>query len=89
MDDWLWLALASYNLLVLAIYALDKARARRGRWRIAEATLLWLALPGGGAGALAGVYLVRHKSRKPRFALGVPLIFLAQAALALWYLGLL
>ena len=89
MDDWLWPALASYNLLVLAIYALDKFRARRGRWRIAEATLLWLALLGGSAGAMAGVYLVRHKSRKPRFALGVPLLFLAQAGLALWYLGLL
>ncbi|MFZ5816592.1 MAG: DUF1294 domain-containing protein [Bacillota bacterium] len=81
-----WIGLALYNLLVLALYALDKGRARRGRRRISEAALLWLAALGGGAGALLGVYLVRHKSRKGRFALGVPLLLAAQlAALWLWW----
>lgn len=89
MPGWIWPALAAYNTLVFLIYIADKRKARRGRWRIAESTLLWLALLGGSAGALAGIYLVRHKSRKPRFALGVPLLLAVHLALALWYSGLL
>lgn len=85
MPGWFWPALTVYNTLVFFIYAADKWKARRGRRRIAEATLLWLALLGGSAGALAGIYLVRHKSRKPRFALGIPLMLAAHGALALWY----
>lgn len=74
--------------MVFLVYAADKDKARRGRWRIPEATLLWLALLGGSAGALVAIYGVRHKRRKPRFALGVPLMLVAHVGLSLWALGL-
>lgn len=42
--------------------------ARSGRWRIAEATLLFWAMIGGTAGAYAGRHLFRHKTRKQPFS---------------------
>lgn len=79
--------LAGYLLLnafVFLVYAHDKWKARRGRWRTSEAFLLGLAALGGGAGAALAVYLVRHKRRKPLFAVGVPLLLVLQLTLAFW-----
>lgn len=81
-----WAALACYNLVVCAVYGLDKLRARRGWRRTPEATLLWLAALGGGVGAWLGMHLFHHKTQKPRFAWGVPLLAAAQAALLVWFL---
>ncbi len=40
-----------------------------------------LAALGGSAGALAGMYLFRHKTRKPGFVIGVPVILAVQLLL--------
>ena len=61
-------------LLMLA----DKRKARRGTWRIPEATLIGAAALGGSIGVLAGMYLVRHKTRHLKFTLGVPFILIVQ-----------
>ena len=66
-------------LLMLA----DKLKARKGAWRIPEATLIGAALLGGSIGSIAGMYLFRHKTRHIKFALGLPLILAAQLILAL------
>jgi uncharacterized membrane protein YsdA (DUF1294 family) len=60
-----WLLLAAGNLLALLAFAWDKAAARRGARRTQEARLLLLALL-GGVGALLGMILCRHKTRKAR-----------------------
>lgn len=75
-----WTPALIYNLVVLGIYAYDKRAARRGWRRVPEAKLLWLAALAGGPGAFLGIFLLRHKTRKPRFALGVPLLLAAQVA---------
>lgn len=62
------------NLAAFVLYGIDKYRAKRGRWRIPEATLILIAVIGGSIGALGGMYLFRHKTRKPRFSVGVPVI---------------
>lgn len=52
------------SLLTLIAFARDKAAARRGARRTPEARLLALALLGGGPGALCGMMLWRHKTRR-------------------------
>lgn len=82
--------LVSYLLLINALsfglMCLDKARAKKQRRRIPEATLLWTAALGGSAGCLAAMYTVRHKTLHRKFTWGVPLLLLAQLGLAAWLL---
>ena len=66
-------------LLMLA----DKQKARRGAWRIPEATLIWVAILGGSVGSLLGMYLFRHKTRHLKFTVGIPLILFLQLALVI------
>ena len=75
--------LQAVNLLTLVIFGLDKYRAKVHRERIPEAALMGLALIGGSVGALAGMYLFRHKIRKPKFFIGVPAILIAEIVFAL------
>ncbi len=92
MDDRLYALLVCFgvmSLLAFLLFGTDKLKAKTGRRRIPERTLLAAALLGGGAGALLGMYAFHHKTRKPPFPLLVPLFFLLQAALAvlLWARG--
>lgn len=81
--------LAAINLAAFCAMALDKYRAIHHRWRIPEATLMGIALVGGSIGAMLGMYLLRHKTRHPKFSIGLPAIFLMEyGCLALWYLFL-
>ena len=76
----LLVALLAYNALVAAVFVLDKALARRGARRVPERTLLGLTACFGAPGALLAMRAVRHKTQKPRFRFGVPLLLVAQAA---------
>ena len=73
---------AAAFLLMLA----DKRKAQKNLWRIPEATLMLFAALGGSVGALAGMYTFRHKTKHPKFTIGVPAILIAQIALAAWLL---
>ena len=77
--------LIGINLLTFLIFGIDKRKARKGKWRIPEDTLIWLSIVGGSVGALLGMYLFRHKTQKRKFTLGIPAILIAQAILA-WFL---
>ena len=68
--------LAAVNLAAFALYGIDKYKARRGLWRIPESVLLFAAAAGGSAGALLGMYVFHHKTKKPRFFIGVPVMLL-------------
>ena len=80
------LYLAAVNLITFLAYGLDKMKAKRDAWRIKESTLLLLAAIGGSLGALLGMQVFHHKTRHRKFTIGVPLILLAQIALAVWWL---
>ena len=71
------------NAIGLFLMLSDKSRATRNAWRIPEATLMGVALAGGSVGAIAGMHLFRHKTRHPKFALGLPLILIVQIAVVL------
>ncbi|KAF5065636.1 hypothetical protein DSECCO2_271790 [anaerobic digester metagenome] len=60
------------NLAVMALYGGDKRRARLRERRTPERTLLYSALA-GPFGALVGMSLFRHKTRKMLFVVAVPL----------------
>lgn len=81
----LLLILLLWNTAVFLLYALDKSRARRHRGRrVPERTLLLCALLGGGAGALLGMQLLRHKTRHTSFRILVPLGAVLLAGLLWW-----
>lgn len=61
-------------LLMLA----DKHRARKNLWRIPEKRLMLPAFLGGSLGVMLGMYLARHKTKHPKFSIGVPVIFAIQ-----------
>ena len=69
------------NIVTFVVYGIDKWKAKRGNWRIAEATLLMLAVIGGTIGALLGMKVWHHKTMHLKFKYGLPLILLAQIAL--------
>lgn len=78
----LWqLYLVEINVVALILCAVDKMRARAGKWRVPEGTLLLSAALGGSAGFLLAMLLLRHKTQHKKFTLGVPAILLAQVAL--------
>ena len=64
------------NLLTFLLYGLDKYKAIRQEWRIPERVLLLMAFVGGAFGALSAMRIFRHKTRKGRFKLMVPLFCL-------------
>ena len=76
--------LAAVNIVTFTVYGVDKAKARRGAWRVPEKTLFLLPLLGGSVGALLGMLVFRHKTKHWYFVWGIPLILLAQIALAVW-----
>lgn len=53
----------------------DKFQSIRGGWRISEKALLTMAIF-GGVGVWAGMYVFRHKTKKPKFYIGVPVLCL-------------
>ena len=70
------------NLLLFIRMGRDKAAAQAGTRRTPETTLLALAVLGGSLGGLLGMVFFRHKTRKPAFRIGFPLILILQLLLA-------
>ena len=66
------------NLIAFLAMFIDKKKAQKGKWRIKESTLLILALIGGSIGAISGMYIFHHKTQKPRFYIGFPIIIIHQ-----------
>ena len=70
--------LLAVNALSLIIMHYDKYLAKNNKWRIPEKTLLGIAVIGGSLGCILGMYSARHKTRKPKFTIGLPMIFILQ-----------
>lgn len=78
--------LVTINIIAFLAMYIDKKKAEKGKWRIAESTLLTLALIGGSIGAIAGMYKFRHKTKKLRFTIGFPVILIIQIVLVVMYI---
>lgn len=74
-----WLSVLS--MVAVAITAYDKSAARHRRRRIPEATLIYTAILGGSVAMLLTMLLIRHKTRHPKFMVGLPIILAVQLGL--------
>ncbi len=79
------LYLIMINVITFALYGLDKWRAMTRQWRVREKKLIILALIGGSIGAMIGMTVFHHKTRKWYFRLGIPLILGIQVSLILCF----
>lgn len=75
--------LAVISFLSIVITCLDKYKASHHRWRVRESTLLIFSALGGSIAMYITMHIIRHKTRKLKFMLGIPLIIILQAA-AVW-----
>ena len=66
------------NLLVIIVMYIDKRKAKYGKWRISENTLLTISIIGGSIGILIGMYWFRHKTKKAKFSWGIPTILILE-----------
>lgn len=80
------------NVLAFALYGIDKKKAvagkdkktgRSAKRRIPEAELLGVALAGGGIGAYIAMFLFRHKTKRIKFLVGVPVCILLDVLLVI------
>lgn len=76
--DIILIYVAVVNIAAFLMYGIDKWNAKRDFRRIPEKTLLVIAAIGGSIGAYVGMQLFHHKTRKPKFYIGIPLIFAIQ-----------
>ena len=76
------------NVITFAAFGLDKRKAKKRKFRIRENVLLGLALIGGSLGAMAGMFLFHHKTRKPAFRIGIPVLFLLQGVIWILIAGM-
>ena len=77
-------AIIFINIITFFVYGFDKLKAVNHWWRIPEAVLLGLAVAGGSVGAYLGMIIFRHKTLKPLFRFGVPVIMLVQVIVAFY-----
>ena len=78
--------LLAVNIATFFLYGIDKYKAKKGKWRVSEATLLLMAVIGGSIGAWAGMRLWHHKTMHKKFKYGIPIIIIFQVALAVYLL---
>ena len=78
--------IAILNVITFLIYAIDKWKAKKNRWRIPESILLLLAVLGGSIGALMGMKIWHHKTMHKKFKYGIPLILVLQIGALFYFL---
>ena len=78
---WFYVIVVAMNIITFIAYAADKSKAKRGAWRTPEAVLIALSFLFGSVGALAGMFVLRHKTKHIKFLICVPLSFILHVLL--------
>ena len=87
MNSILLFFIIGINIITFMVYGIDKLKAKKGKWRIPEATLLLLAIVGGSIGAWCGMKVWHHKTMHKKFKYGVPMILIIQIGLCLYWMA--
>lgn len=72
------------NILGYLIMYIDKRRAKKQQWRISEQTIFLITFLGGGIGTTLGMYTFRHKTKKLKFIIGLPLITIIEIVVIIY-----
>ena len=70
-----------WNVIVFLTYGIDKLKAIKNGWRISEKALIGMAFLMGGVGAYLGMQTFRHKTKKLKFNILVPLAVIFNMAI--------
>lgn len=73
------------NIAGFLAMGIDKYMAKMGSWRIPENTLFSFCFLGGGIGTIAGIYTFRHKTKKKKFTVGMPLILVLEILIFIYF----
>ena len=70
-----------FNIIGMCVTMTDKERARHDRTRIPERQLMFIGFLGGAPMMWVTMLLIRHKTRRVKFMVAMPLLTLAHVAL--------
>ena len=70
------------NIVAVIVTGHDKRSARLHRYRVKESTLLLISALGGAPAMYLTMLIISHKTRKLKFMLGIPMIFLLELVIA-------
>lgn len=76
------------NVIGFLLMFIDKKKAEHGAWRIPEKTLFLATLLGGGIGTISGMYIFRHKTKKLKFTIGLPVILILEVVLIIYLISI-
>lgn len=79
------LYVCAVSLVAVIMTVSDKNRARKGKRRISERSLMLVSVLGGAAVMYITMLLIRHKTLHIKFMLGLPIIIALQVC-ALYYI---
>ena len=66
------------NIIAIIVTVYDKYCAVHNKWRVKESALLLVSVLGGSVSMYITMRLIRHKTKKSKFMLGIPLIIVLQ-----------
>lgn len=75
-----YLAIISLISIIVCIWDKKISKKNRVELRIPEAVLLLLSALGGSVAMFVTMLLIRHKTKHPKFMVGIPVIMILQAA---------
>jgi len=78
------LILLFWNFLTFLLMVIDKHKAKKGKWRIRERTLLTCSFFMGGIGIFLGMVIARHKTKHKKFQILVPISLVENGLILIW-----
>lgn len=76
-----YIYLVVINIIAVIVTVHDKNAAQRGAWRVKERTLMLISALGGAPAMYLTMLTIHHKTRKPLFMIGIPVIFIIELIL--------
>ena len=81
----IYLAAISFISVIVCIYDKVISKKNRVELRIPERNLILLSLLGGSVAMYITMQIIHHKTKHAKFMIGIPLIIILHAALAVCY----